>query len=114
MFHLNEGASDEHHSGPRILQAKSIREMQRVHTQIDTGAEYGLGWRIDDDGRGFRQVGHTGGMPGVTTVLSLFPAEGVVVVVLANRRSDLIVPLARRVAGAVIPAYAWRLRQELH
>jgi CubicO group peptidase (beta-lactamase class C family) len=114
MFHLNQGASDEHHSGPRILQAKSIREMQRVHTQIDTGAGYGLGWRIDDDGRGFRQVGHTGGMPGVTTVLSLFPAERVVIVVLANRRSDVVVPLARRVAGAVIPAYAWRLRQELH
>jgi hypothetical protein len=49
-------------------------------------------------------------MPGVTTVLSLFPAERVVVVVLANRRSDLVVPLARRVAGAVIPAYALRLR----
>jgi CubicO group peptidase (beta-lactamase class C family) len=110
MFHLNDRASDERHTGPRILQAKSIREMQRVHTQIETGAGYGLGWRIDDDGRGFRQVGHTGGMPGVTTVLSLFPAERVVVVVLANRRSDVVVPLARRVAGAVIPAYAWRLR----
>jgi CubicO group peptidase (beta-lactamase class C family) len=114
MFHLNDGASEERRTGQRILQAKSIREMQRVHTHIETGAGYGLGWRIDDDGRGFRQVGHTGGMPGVTTVLSLFPAERVVVVVLANRRSDLVVPLARRVAGAVIPAYAWRLRQELH
>lgn len=48
MFHLDEGASDEHHRGARVLQAKSIREMQRVHTQIDTGAGYGLGWRIDD------------------------------------------------------------------
>jgi CubicO group peptidase (beta-lactamase class C family) len=113
MFHLNQDASAEHHSGPRILQAKSIREMQRVHTQIDIGTGYGLGWRIDDDGRGFRQVGHTGGMPGVTTMLSLFPAERVVVVVVANRHSDLVVPLARRVAGAVIPAYAWRLRQQL-
>jgi CubicO group peptidase (beta-lactamase class C family) len=113
MFHLNQGASDEHHRGPRILQAKSIRDMQRVHTPIDTGAGYGLGWRIDDDGRGLRQVGHTGGMPGVTTVLSLFPAERVVIVVLANRRSDLVVPLARRVAAAVIPAYAWRLRHGL-
>jgi CubicO group peptidase (beta-lactamase class C family) len=114
MFHLHQGTSDEHQGGPRILQARSIREMQRVHTRIDTGAGYGLGWRIDDDGRGFRKMGHTGGMPGVTTVLSLFPAERVVVVVLANRRSDLVVPLAGRVAGAVIPAYAWRLRQELH
>ena len=114
MFHLKQGANDEHHSGARILQAKSIREMQRVQTQIDTGAGYGLGWRIDDDGRGFRQIGHTGGMPGVTTVLSLFPAAHVVVVVLANSRSELVVPLAQRVAGAVIPAYAWRLHQARH
>ena len=114
MFHLKQGANDEHHSGPRILQAKSIREMQRVQTQIDTGAGYGLGWRIDDDGRGFRQIGHTGAMPGVTTVLSLFPAAHVVVVVLANSRSELVVPLAQRVAGAVIPAYAWRLHQARH
>ena len=63
---------DKRYSTPRMLRAESIREMQRVHAQIDVGSGYGLGWQIDDDG-GFRQVGHTGGMPGVTTVLTLFP-----------------------------------------
>ena len=112
MAHVNS-AKDERASTPRMLRAESIREMQRVHAQIDVGSGYGLGWQIDDDG-GFRQVGHTGGMPGVTTVLTLFPAERVVVVVLANKRSDLIVPLAHRLTAAVIPAFAWHLREAEH
>jgi CubicO group peptidase (beta-lactamase class C family) len=107
------GATDERESSPRMLRAASIREMQRVHAQLDVGSGYGLGWQIDDDG-GFRRVGHTGGMPGVTTVLTLFPAERVVIVVLANQRSDLIVPLAHRLAAALIPAYAWHLREAEH
>jgi CubicO group peptidase (beta-lactamase class C family) len=113
MFHLNDGRRDGdcNRAGDELLQAKSIREMQRVHTWTNTGEGYGLGWRIEDDRRGFRHIGHTGGMPGVTTVLSLFPAERVVVVVLANKRSDSVVPLARRVAGAMMPSYAWRMRQ---
>jgi CubicO group peptidase (beta-lactamase class C family) len=112
MAHVNRGKG-ERASTPRMLRAESIREMQRVHAEIDVGSGYGLGWQIDDDG-GFRQVGHTGGMPGVTTVLTLFPAERVVVVVLANKRSDLIVPVAHRLTAAVIPAYAWHLREAGH
>jgi CubicO group peptidase (beta-lactamase class C family) len=112
MFHLNQDAVDrESSAASRVLQAKSLREMQRVQTWIEEGEGYGLGWRIDDDQRGFRHVGHTGGMPGVTTVLSLFPAQRVVVVVLANTRDDRVVPLARRVAAVVMPAYAWHLRR---
>jgi hypothetical protein len=80
---------------------------------INVGSGYGLGWQIDDDG-GSRQVGDSGGMPGVTTVLTLFPAERVVIVVLENKRSDLIIPLARRLAAAVIRAYAWHQREAEH
>lgn len=107
MFHLNQAAAGQQ----SVLERKSIREMQRVHMRIGPGEGYGLGWRIDEDDFGVRHVGHTGGMPGVTTVLSLYPAERVVVVVLANGRSDAIIPLARRVAGAVMPHYGWRIRQ---
>jgi CubicO group peptidase (beta-lactamase class C family) len=112
MAHMQK-TKDERDSAPRMLRADSMREMQRVHAQIDIGSGYGLGWQIDD-ASGFRQVGHTGGMPGVTSVLTLFPAERVVVAVLANKRSDLIVPLAHRVAAAVIPGYAWQLRDAEH
>ena len=49
-------------------------------------------------------------MPGVTTVLSLFPRQRVVIVVLANRRSEAVVRLANKVAAAVTPQYGWQLR----
>jgi CubicO group peptidase (beta-lactamase class C family) len=104
MFHLKQNSAG-------VLQTKSLREMQRVQTWIKDGEGYGLGWRIDDDQRGFRHIGHTGGMPGVTTVLSLFPAQRVVVVVLANMRDDRVVPIARRVAAVVVPSYAWQVRR---
>jgi CubicO group peptidase (beta-lactamase class C family) len=110
MVHLNEGAMNgSERAGRQVLQPNSVREMQRAHALTSTGDGYGLGWQIHDDQRGFRRIEHTGGMPGVTTVLSLFPAERVVVVVLANQQSDLIVPLARRVAGVLVPASARRL-----
>ncbi|HUE85945.1 MAG TPA: serine hydrolase domain-containing protein [Vicinamibacterales bacterium] len=112
MSHLDQGpAGKSHGAAGRVLEAGTLREMQRVQTWIKNGEGYGLGWRIDDDQRGFRQVGHTGGMPGVTTVLSLFPTHRVVVVVLVNARDDRVVPLAQRVAAQVVPAYAWHLRR---
>jgi CubicO group peptidase (beta-lactamase class C family) len=107
MYHLNERTQDR----AGVLDRRTIREMQRIHAWVAPGKGYGLGWRIDEDDLGFRHVGHTGGMPGVTTVLSLFPSERVVIVVLANGQSDQILPLARRVAAAAMPQYGWRLRQ---
>ncbi len=106
MVHLEERVED----GPAILTRGSIMEMQRVQTQSSTGG-YGLGWRIVDDHSAYRRVEHTGGMPGVTTVLSLFPAQRVVVVVLANKRSENVVRLADRVAAAIMPHYGWELRR---
>lgn len=109
MFHLKERLDD----GASILKRRSIDEMQRIQTQESSTDGYGLGWQISDDRFGIRHVGHTGGMPGVSTVLSLFPTERVVIVVLINRQSDAVaVQLAQEVAAAVMPQYAWWQRQE--
>jgi CubicO group peptidase (beta-lactamase class C family) len=106
MFHLKERVDG---STPLLAHA-SIEEMQRLQTPGSSTAGYGLGWRIDDTRPGLRQVGHTGGMPGVTTVLSLYPTERLVIVVLTNKRNDKVVPLANEIAARVLPHYAWRLR----
>ena len=50
-------------------------------------------------------------MPGVTTVLSLFPGERVVIVVLTNAPNAAVVRLAQELAALVMPQYGWRLRQ---
>jgi CubicO group peptidase (beta-lactamase class C family) len=110
MFHLKEPVDD----GTTILKRRSIETMQRVQTPGSSTDGYGLGWRINEDDLGFRHVSHTGGMPGVTTVLSLFPSERVVIVVLTNTRNDSIVQLARELAAFVMPQYGWRLRQARH
>ena len=101
MFHLKEQLDDS----PPILKSRSIDEMQRIQTPRAGTDGYGLGWRIREDNGVFRQIGHTGGMPGVTTVLSLFPRQRVVVVVLANKRSEGVVHLADKVVAAMIPRY---------
>jgi CubicO group peptidase (beta-lactamase class C family) len=107
MFHLKERLDDTQ----PILKGRSIDEMQRIQTQLSVTDGYGLGWRISEAHSGVRHIGHTGGMPGVTTVLSLFPMQRVVVVVLTNRRSEAVVQLADKLAAAVMPHYGWQLRQ---
>ena len=47
----------------------------------------------------------------MTTALSLFPSERVVVVVMTNARNDAVVRLAQELAGIVMPEYGWRLRR---
>ena len=106
MFHLKQQPA----ANPPVLTNRSIDEMQRIQTPGSPTDGYGLGWRIKDDQSDFRHVGHTGGMPGVTTVLSLFPAQRVVVVVLANKRSEAIAQLAEMIAAAVMPEYGWQQR----
>lgn len=105
MFHLKQPLDGSH----PVLSARSIEEMQRIQTPESRADGYGLGWRIQEGRLGFRHVGHTGGMPGVTTVLGLYPADRVVVVVLTNKRSEAIVRLAQRIAARVMPRYRWSL-----
>jgi CubicO group peptidase (beta-lactamase class C family) len=94
---------------PAILTRKSVREMQRIHTPASSTEGYGLGWQIEETRGGLRRVSHTGGMPGVTTVLNLYPSERVVVVVLTNKRDPGLVRLAQQVAAAAMPLYAREL-----
>lgn len=111
IFHLSgSDGAETADASRRVLGRDSLREMQRVQTWIHEGVGYGLGWRVEDDQRGFRHVGHTGGMPGVTAVLSLFPAQDVVVAVVSNTRDDRVLDLARRLAFAAVPTYAWQRR----
>jgi len=85
------------------ISSSTIDLMQHVATPGDTARGYGLGWGIDTD-YGVRRIQHTGGMPGVATILALYPAERVVVVVLSNQSTGLPFRIASDVAAAVLPA----------
>jgi CubicO group peptidase (beta-lactamase class C family) len=103
MFHLKNHLKDQR----PILADSTLDRMQRVATPGDTGAGYGLGWSIGRE-QGYRVVSHTGGMPGVSTTLKLYPEHGVAIAVLANTGTPVPHRAAFHVAGAVLPRYyAW-------
>jgi CubicO group peptidase (beta-lactamase class C family) len=47
---------------------------------------YGLGWQLSDV-KGYKQVGHTGGLEGIVTQVTLFPELNLGIVVLTNQQS---------------------------
>lgn len=106
MFHLGAQVPGQR----RILAAETIRDMQRDVATESPNATRGLGWAIRKP-FGVRQVSHSGGMPGVSTFLALYPEEKAVVVVLLNkaigRATSLIV---NELTAAVIPQFARGLR----
>ena len=73
-------------------------------------SEYGLGWRLRDY-QGRRLVSHTGGLAGMTSQITLVPAEKLGIVVLTNSESDLMAALTYRLLddllGAPRPRTDW-------
>src|SRR5262245_37824467 len=67
MFHLKDHLSDQ----KPILKDAIIDLMH----QPVAPAQYGLGWAVTADDNGYLRYQHTGGMPGVATILSLYPTE---------------------------------------
>ncbi len=83
MFHLKDHLADQR----AILTDASIDEMHRATVAAEgdlAGSGYGVGWFSRDRADGYRVVSHSGGMPGVATILDLVPAEDIAVVVLSN------------------------------
>jgi CubicO group peptidase (beta-lactamase class C family) len=102
MFHLKNHLPDQQ----RILADSTIDAMQRIHTPDSTNGGYALGWLIARDENGYRKVSHTGGMPGVNTVLALYPSENLAVVVLVNQVGATPFRIADDIVAAMLPRYA--------
>jgi len=109
-FHLGygiPGEEGEEQGTPRIRPLLPDRVLEEMQTPQEppTGNTYGLGWFLEDE-YGFRKVFHTGSMPGVSTMLALYPEHGVAVVVLLNALDrEQRVEIAREIAAVVIPGY---------
>jgi len=73
-------------------------------------AEYALGWRLRDY-QGRKIVSHTGGLAGMSSQITLVPAEKLGLVVLTNSESDLMAALTYRLLddlfGAPRPRADW-------
>lgn len=106
LFHLGHVSE----AGRGILSDGSVTAMQRRETP-EGGTGYGVGWFMADE-YGHRKVWHTGSMPGVSTMLALYPEIDVAVVVLLNDLArDLRVSISQEVVAALDEGYA-RARSE--
>jgi len=94
--------------GGRLFSARQAREMWSGQTILPIAdpepplatlrpnfAEYGLGWRLRDY-RGRKIVTHTGGLAGMSSQITLVPAEKLGIVILTNSESDLMAALSYR------------------
>jgi hypothetical protein len=86
--------------------------MQRDVAPEGPDATRGLGWGIRRV-LGVKRVAHSGGMPGVSTFLALYPEDQIVVAVLLNksvgRATDAV---TTELTAAVIPRFAAALRAQ--
>jgi CubicO group peptidase (beta-lactamase class C family) len=100
MFHLKNHLADQR----PILRDATLDDM---HQPVPPSSN-GLGFGVFDGGT---RLAHTGGMPGATAVMVLFPASNIAVVVLANvaTRFNLTAQeftIAREAVAAVAPERA--------
>ncbi len=93
MFHVGDRQADQR----EILSDENRRKMQDATFETSPDHGYGLGWFIDKSPAGDVQVSHSGGMGGVSTLLTLVPSRRLVVVVLANSSSPLPGQLSREI-----------------
>src|SRR5262245_46849617 len=85
MFHLKAHLPDQ----KAILKDETIDEMQKATVNTGGKSGYGIGWQTGESPGGRHVVSHGGGMGGVRTLLRLYPAEKIAIVVLSNAVSNL-------------------------
>ncbi|MCB0685140.1 MAG: beta-lactamase family protein [Saprospiraceae bacterium] len=73
---------------------------QKTNAGEETG--YGVGWRTANDRFGRHYVGHSGGSVGGTSMLMIYPAEKVIVILLVNCTQANIGNLASEIANDFI------------
>jgi len=98
-MHLHGGELD----GFRVLSERATRAMQEPTGRRGGDAATGVAWAVTTE-QGRHCLSHTGGMPGVSTILKLFPDERVALIVLINCDTPGVSnSIAKRLTRAVFP-----------
>jgi len=104
------------YAGGRLFSERQAREMWSGQTILPIAdpdpplaalrpsfSEYGLGWRLRDY-QGRKIVSHTGGLAGMSSQITLVPAEKLGIVVLTNSEADLMAALSYRLLDDFLDA----------
>jgi CubicO group peptidase (beta-lactamase class C family) len=108
MFHLKDHLRDQE----QILSDNLIDRMQQDFDGNAEGAQYALGWRLEEVG-GYRVFSHNGGGLGCDIRMAIIPEADMAVVVLANSRKGNSTALSDRLAREFLPGFErdrWRDR----
>jgi hypothetical protein len=96
-MHMNGGELD----GTRILKPESVKEMQRITGETRPGSGYGVAWQSISFGS-HAGISHSGGMPGVVTLMNVFPADRSATIVLSNGDNRGLIPQVSRKLGQLL------------
>lgn len=98
-MHINGGVLN----GKRLLKEESARVMQNLTVDDDVpGRRYGVGW-WGDLSIGRRNFGHSGGGPGMGVMLSAYPDDETIIVVLTNYFGAMAPEVTGRLARLLFP-----------
>ena len=119
LLHLNKGKYGSDLKSP-LFSLKNHREMWRIHTVLETNNNprynshfngYGLGWVLTDVVGKF-EVSHTGGLPGMLSIVTMYPDLNLGIVILTNTENGgegLFSSIANTIADSYLGLddYAW-------
>ncbi|HUF30685.1 MAG TPA: serine hydrolase domain-containing protein [Gemmatimonadaceae bacterium] len=76
---------------PGFLEARTLATMfTPMHTTVGEDTRYAIGWRVDTDSAGRREIAHSGTSVGANAFLALYPEQRVVVAILSNTTARFV------------------------
>lgn len=84
-YHLSPERTKSMQLSPQRVLAMRARDTDNARHSMYGDAWYGQGWYVRGDAQRPTLIWHEGGMPGFSTLLALYPVQGIVVAVLINR-----------------------------
>jgi CubicO group peptidase (beta-lactamase class C family) len=71
----------------RILNSTTVQLMHKDHYSSKNNEKYGLGWMLGKNFLRKKEIGHSGGWPGVHTLMKYRPEDNTAVIVFTNQMS---------------------------
>ena len=106
IAHMNKGV----YKNTQILNEATVELMHSLHyPPSKIGWDYGLGWTIEDPLFSKKFIGHSGGWPGVHTLIGFHPEDNTGIILFTNGMSPTLSPThVERFAFSLLQKAIWR------
>jgi CubicO group peptidase (beta-lactamase class C family) len=104
MFHLNEKKEGETILNDSLIRLMHNYKNNNILYSIFKNTFYGLGWYMQPGDGSSPVIWHEGGMPGASSMLKLFPNEGITIAVITNIYNNAFCrEITDEITNAVLP-----------